>query len=199
VTVLVAREGVKANPDFFAVGVDSAGNELNVLINDRAIPDRGRPLTIVELGTGINGPNHGGSVTVNETNDRLLYTPAPGFNGEETFTYTMTDSRMTDTAKVVVRVSAGALLANNDAFTVFFAPPSPPDGPPTQFTLAVLSNDRVLPDHGQVLTITGIGIDHAPVLECSGSAGKVESGGRCDAHLYAARHRGPFLRRAVHV
>ncbi len=157
VTVIVVREGVTANADFFAVGINSSANLLPVLNNDAAIPDQGRPLTIVSIGTGAEGPNRGGSVVINDTNDRLLYTPAHGFSGQETFTYTITDSKKTDTARVVVNVTSGALNANNDAFTVFFDPPAA-GGSPRAFTLQVLANDRILPDQGQLLTITGVGI-----------------------------------------
>lgn len=157
VMVAVVREGVNANPDYFAVLSGSSANQLNVLYNDAAIPNLGRPLTIVSIGTGGDAPNQGGTVVLNVTNDRLIYTPAPGFVGEETFTYTMTDSRQTDTARVVVRVTGGALIANNDAFTVFFETNA--NGTARAFTLAALANDRALPDFGQVLSIVGVGID----------------------------------------
>jgi VCBS repeat-containing protein len=157
--VVLAGQGVKANSDAFTVAVDSTGNELDVLTNDVAIPNAGRRLSIVKVGDGLDAPNQGGTVTVNETNDRLLYTPAPGFSGEEIFTYTMTDSKKTDTAKVVIKVTAGELSANEDAFTVFLEPPSTNGTAPRQFTLSVLANDRVVPDLGQLLTITGVGID----------------------------------------
>lgn len=157
-TVVVVRDTVRANGDVFSVLVDSTANLLPVLANDVAAPDRGRPLTVVEVGTGADAPNRGGTVVAAPDNRGLVYTPAAGFLGEETFTYTMTDSRRTDTARVVVRTSAGALLANDDAFTVFHDPDS--ERPPTTFTLAVLANDQVLPDFGQLVRITGVGINH---------------------------------------
>lgn len=157
VTVVVLAEGVQANPDFYSVDVGSAENRLVVLSNDAAIPDRGRRLSVVGIGTGLDAPNRGGAVRVSENGDAILYTPAPGYSGEETFTYSMTDSRSTDTAKVVVRVVSGALSANDDAFTVFYAASA--GGERISFVLPVVANDRVSPDAGQVLRITGVGID----------------------------------------
>ena len=157
VTLVVASEGVKANADFFTVGTGSSANILDVLGNDVAIPDQGYPLSIVSVGTGINGPNRGGTVTLNDAGDRLVYTPATGFSGEESFTYTMTDSIHTDVARVAVRVTSGELTANPDVFTVFLEMPAG-DGMLRAFTLAVLANDRVLPDAGQLLTITSVGL-----------------------------------------
>ena len=170
VTVVVVREGVKANADFYSVAADSAANQLDVLGNDAAIPDRGRRLAIMGIGTGVDAPNRGGTVVVNTTADGLIYTPAPGFSGEETFTYTMTDSQKTDTARVVVNVTSGALSANDDALTVFLDPvvPSRP------FTLPVLANDRVLPDLGQQLTITVVGFDDVSATNAPANRGQVQ-------------------------
>jgi VCBS repeat-containing protein len=164
-TVMVVNsDGVKANSDFFTTRLNSADNLLDVLRNDVAlstknalvVPDPDRELKIISVGTDFLGPDHGGTVSINETGDRLIYTPASGFIGEETFTYTMTDGRKTDTAKVVARVNTGELNANDDTFTVFFEPlPEPPH----QFELPVIANDRILPQAGEVLTITGVGID----------------------------------------
>ncbi|MBI2929819.1 MAG: tandem-95 repeat protein [Verrucomicrobia bacterium] len=173
VTVAVSADATRANPDFYTVLVDSAANELAVLANDASIPLNNRPRTIVTVGTGLNAPNRGGTVVVNDTNDRLLYTPASGFSGEETFTYTMTDARRTDTAKVVVRITGGQLLPSADAFTVFFETP-PAGADPQRFVLPVLANDRLLPDTGQVLTITGVGIDDTNADNAPDQQGLVE-------------------------
>ncbi len=148
VSVVAVVDGVKANADFFTVAIGSTGNQLDVLTNDVAIPDVGRPRSIVTIGAGVDGPNRGGTVFINASGDRLTYTPDPQFSGEETFTYTMTDTLRTDTARVVVRVTAGTLTANADAFTVFLPAPG------TSFVLPVLANDRALPDLGQVLSLT---------------------------------------------
>ncbi len=157
VSVVVVLDGVKANADFFTVAVGSADNQLDVLANDVAIPDVGRRRSIVAIGTGVEAPNRGGTVTINVAGDRLIYTPDPQFSGEETFTYSMTDTLRTDTTRVVVRVTAGTLTANADTFTVFL----PPAG--GSFVLPVLANDRALPDLGQVKAITVVAFDPASV------------------------------------
>ncbi|MBL9139747.1 MAG: tandem-95 repeat protein, partial [Verrucomicrobiales bacterium] len=160
VTIVVVRQGVRANADFYSVGADSQENFLDVLANDASFPDLGRELIVAALGTGLDGPDHGGVVTIEDEGRRLRYRPAAGFVGEETFTYTVTDSRRTDVARVVVTVGTGQLSANNDSFTVFYGSPAPGE-PVAEFVLEVLANDRVLPDFRQILTITGVGIDDA--------------------------------------
>jgi VCBS repeat-containing protein len=171
VTLTVLSQGIKASADAFTVQTGSSGNVLDVLANDATIPKQGRTLTIVSIGTGTEAPNQGGTVTINDTNDRLIYTPAPGFIGEETFSYTMTDSRQTDTARVAVKVSAGDLAANQDVFSVFLETES--DGTLRQFTLPVLDNDRALPDLGQTLTITTVGFDPVKAPNAPVQSGKI--------------------------
>lgn len=188
VIVVVARQSVRANPDVFAVASGSAENLLEVLANDVAIPDRGRALTLISVGSGTDGPDRGGFVQVSEDRTALVYTPAPGFTGQETFLYTMTDSRGTDTTKVVVNVGTGHLGAQPDAFTVFFDAVAP-----KEFVLRVLANDRVLPDDGQALTLTGVGIDDANGLNAPGRNGEVRIAPDGTTLIYVARDdAGPF-------
>ena len=186
--LVVAQSSVRAGSDFFVVSADSSSNPLAVLANDVAIPDRGRTLTVLAIGTGVHAPNRGGIVSLNENRDGLLYTPAQGFVGEETFTYTMTDSRGTDTATVVVTVGTGALSANPDQFTVFFDSVDS-----REFDLRVLANDRVLPSAGQVLTITGVGIDDANGQNAPTEQGEVSIADDGSYLRYVARNdAGPF-------
>ncbi len=89
-----------AEDDSVSVTVDSADNLLDVLANDTD-PDPGDTLNIVSVGTTDNG----GLVGIDPTGDSLLYTPAAGFVGTETFTYTVEDSTgLQDTATVSVSV-----------------------------------------------------------------------------------------------
>jgi hypothetical protein len=150
VTLFVSGPGLRANSDFFAVQADSVSTALDVLLNDAVIPDNGQQKAIVSIGTGSNAPDHGGTVVINATNDRILYTPVNGFTGEEKFTYVVSDGDNTNTAQVVVKVSSGAIFAGDDSFSVYKGISS--------IRLDVLSNDRVLPPGGQQLTITGVGI-----------------------------------------
>ena len=74
------------NDDQFVVDSDTDDNVLDVLANDTFAPDTGETLTISAIGM----PNQGGTVT-NDNGLRLLYTPAAGFTGTETFSYTISD------------------------------------------------------------------------------------------------------------
>ena len=96
--VVGANQAPIANDDSFTVDESSSGNVLNILDND-SDPD-GDPIEITDVST----PSGGGSVTITATG--LLYTPALGFTGTETFTYTIQDpSELTDTATVTVMVN----------------------------------------------------------------------------------------------
>jgi hypothetical protein len=89
-----------ANDDTFAMKQDSGPNTLNVLAND-SDPD-GDPLTIVAKTDGMGGP-----VAIGGGGTSLIYTPQPGFQGADRFTYTVSDGRGgTATAGVTVTVVA---------------------------------------------------------------------------------------------
>ncbi len=154
VSVRTVDDGVYAVRDAFRVLAESENVTLPVLTNDRSLPDTGRVLTITAVGTGVDAPDHGGTVLRSADNQSLLYSPAPGFTGEESFTYTMTDARLTATAKVVVKVGLPVIAVNDDRFAVYH------EGHLTgTFTLPVLSNDTFLPNQGGLLEIIGVGIE----------------------------------------
>ena len=160
VVQVLAGNDVVANADVYSVVRDSAANILNVLDNDVVFSSSGGSLVIQAIGTGAGAPNQGGSVTIATNGISLVYTPASGFSGEETFTYTTTDSRDSDIATVVVRVDGGRLRAMADAFTVLYDD----DGTGaalTQYTLPVLDNDAMHPNYGQSLSIIAVGLDAA--------------------------------------
>jgi glucose/arabinose dehydrogenase len=71
--------------DSYSIAADSSNNFLNVLAND-SDPD-GDPLTIIDLTT----PDSGGTVSISPNGTGLIYTPAAGFVGTETFTYNVED------------------------------------------------------------------------------------------------------------
>jgi len=86
-----------ANDNRFSVESDSSDNALDVLAND-SDPD-GDPLTIVSVST----PGNGSAVI---SGDVILYTPAAGFVGTDTFTYTIDDGAGGQaTATVTVEVT----------------------------------------------------------------------------------------------
>lgn len=77
--------------------VEDSPVEIDVLNNDTD-PD-GDALTI----TAVSTPIGGGSVVID--GGHLVYTPATGFTGEDTFSYTVSDGTLTDTATVTVTVT----------------------------------------------------------------------------------------------
>ncbi|MDY7228677.1 Ig-like domain-containing protein [Hyalangium rubrum] len=133
-----------ANDDTFAVPGEAVNYPLDVLANDTYLPDPPEPLAV----TAVTQPANG---TVTFTATGVLFTPAPGFRGPTTFTYTITDStNLTDTATVTVTVGSpnNPPTATDDAFTVA------EDSPATPFN--VLANDTFAPDTGETLTVTAV-------------------------------------------
>ncbi|MEZ6090288.1 MAG: Ig-like domain-containing protein [Pirellulaceae bacterium] len=93
----------------------SSLNVLQVLENDETAPDTNETLRVISVGARSNG----GTVTIASSGTHLLYTPATGFSGTETFTYTISDRQtggLTSTATVTVNVSA--LNTGTHSFTV---------------------------------------------------------------------------------
>jgi hypothetical protein len=101
VTVTAVNDAPSAANDTFEITRDSANNTLNVLANDSDAD--GTTPTITAVGTPTNG-----TVTIASDSLSLIYTPNPGFVGEETFTYTISDGTLTSTATVTVNVTAQA-------------------------------------------------------------------------------------------
>jgi hypothetical protein len=100
-TVSPTNDPPTAANDEFEVMRASSNNTLNPLANDDDAPDTGETLTI----TAVTGISNGGTVTITENGTRLSYTPAVGFSGTETFTYTVSDGTLTSTATVEVTVT----------------------------------------------------------------------------------------------
>ncbi|MCP5195658.1 MAG: tandem-95 repeat protein [Gammaproteobacteria bacterium] len=132
VTVIINPSGLNAVDD--ATTTTSVGTSItvNVLANDA-----GSGLTL----TSVSPPAHGSAVISGNT---VIYTPASGFAGTDSFIYTITDSfGQTDTATVTVTINPSGLNAVNDAVTT-------PAGTP--ITINVLSNDA-----GTGLTLITVG------------------------------------------
>ena len=151
VTVVVIAGGIRASSDYFTVQADSQATELTVLSNDLRISDLPGSLSVASIGTGLDAPDQGGTVEISADFKKLVYTPATGFRGVESFTYTVTDGDFTDTARVSVRSTDGEMVAGDDAFLVFRGS--------SENRLPVLANDRVIPDGGQQLFVTAVGDD----------------------------------------
>lgn len=132
-TIVAAPEGNRppvATADAFGVAADAPATRLDVLANDTD-PD-GDPIRVVAAGKPLHG-------TVSARPDGVVYQPAPGYVGTDTFTYTIADGRgLGATATVMVSVTGGpaggnhAPYARDDyAIAGFNAP----------VTIAVLAND----------------------------------------------------------
>ena len=80
--IVLDNQPPEANDNQFSVEQDSVDNEFDVLAND-SDPD-GDPLSLV----GVSEPANGSAVISSEV---ILYTPAPGFSGSDSFTYTIDD------------------------------------------------------------------------------------------------------------
>ena len=123
-----------------------------MLANDASYPAAG--LDITEINT--NGTEYyGGTVVI--TGGMLLYTPAPGFFGEESFNYVISDGATSDFTRVTVSVRRGDIITGSDTYSVIHEV-LPGETLPTAFTLPVLANDRIIPPLGQTLQINILGI-----------------------------------------
>ncbi len=141
ITVTPVNDPPTAVADAFDVTGDSIDNPLDVLANDSKGPanESGQVLTI----TAVSTPNNGGTVTRTNNNTLLLYTPAPVFDGTETFTYTISDGgTVTSTATVTITVEPGVRpFARRDTATIA-------EDSLIGVPINVLSNDVVNPGVG---------------------------------------------------
>jgi VCBS repeat-containing protein len=106
-----------ANPDAFTVDA-GATTELDVLANDSIAPDAGETLRISSKTTG----SAGGTIAISDDGTRIVYTPATGFTGVETFSYGASDrpdfSGLVSTALVTVTVRDNNPITGDDFATV---------------------------------------------------------------------------------
>jgi uncharacterized repeat protein (TIGR01451 family) len=91
-----------ANNDTFTVPQNSDPTTLNVLQNDSAA---GSPIRIQSVNVPNGATPNGGAVFISDDGLTLIYQPAHGFTGTDTFTYTIIDGNgNTSTATVTVNV-----------------------------------------------------------------------------------------------
>ena len=103
---ITVTAGENADPvalgDTAQVDGDSSGNVIDVLGNDQT--ETGETLTVATVGT----PSAQGTVTIATGGSGVLYTPAAGFLGIESFAYQVSDGRGgTADALVTVQVTSG--------------------------------------------------------------------------------------------
>ena len=147
-TVPVSQNFTVIN-DTFNFNEDSSNNNLPVLANDTIVTGSGAILSIQSVGI----PSQGGTVSITADNQRLTYSPAANFNGQETFTYTVRDQNgATSTGTVTVQVNPvnDNPVATNDTFTEVRS------GDRDVF-INVLQNDNQGADTGETLTVTSVG------------------------------------------
>jgi hypothetical protein len=130
VTVSATSAAPVANNDAAATPAGTAVT-INVLANDTAVP--GNTLSAATVTIVAAPPATQGTATVNALTGAITFTPAVGFAGTSTFTYTVKDNlgAVSNAATVTVNVTA-APTAANDAATV-------PAG--VAATINVLAND----------------------------------------------------------
>ena len=95
ITVSNINDAPTAVDDSYTVGENSSNNLFDVLAND--VDLEGDSLTLVAVGGAANG-----TAVISDTT--ILYTPHQDFIGTDSFTYTVTDGTITDTATVVVTI-----------------------------------------------------------------------------------------------
>lgn len=132
INIQAVNDAPAANDDAFTVDEDSVDNVLDVRANDNGGPaETSDVLTIVSATQSANG----GTTSVVAGN--IVFTPAAGFVGTDTFSYTLRDQdSLTDTATVTVEVEPLVLpRARVDRVTVA-------EDTPAGIAISVLANDR---------------------------------------------------------
>src|SRR5207253_2894238 len=120
--------------------VEDTAVSIAVLANDSDVD--GDTLAV----TGVGTPTHGTAIV---NGSMVTYTPAPNYNGADSFAYTITDGHGgSATASVAVTITAAndAPVAVNDTTTTT---------EDTAVSIAVLANDTDV--DGDTLTVTGVG------------------------------------------
>jgi VCBS repeat-containing protein len=144
---LVDGSFVFANQDYFRVLANSSNLVLDVMANDRNYSRLSEVMRIVS----VSAASEGGSCVMGAGATNLVYTPQPGFIGDEMVTYFIDDGRgNSDRAQVLIRVTVdrlnGVLQATRDRFSVARG---------TTSLLDVRGNDNVLPELGSNLFVHG--------------------------------------------
>lgn len=151
ITVQVANvnDPPVATNDTFTVAENSANTTLDVLGNDLQTPDTGETLRVQSVSAGSNG----GTLSIGGSGSHVVYRPANGYIGTETFTYVVSDGNggtATGTVTVNVTNANDNPVAVTDQVTV---------AEDSDITLInVLANDTTGNDTGETLTVTAVGV-----------------------------------------
>jgi outer membrane protein OmpA-like peptidoglycan-associated protein len=144
-TVTPVNDPPTGVPDSYTAAGNSGPTTLDVLANDSSAPDSGETLVVAS----VTQPAGGGTVSMAPGGAGVIFTPAPGFMGQVTFTYTVSDGNGGSTVVTVTMSVVDVGLppdANNDAVTVA------EDSGAT--VINVLANDTT--DPGETLTVTAV-------------------------------------------
>ncbi len=140
VTPLMTVDDTATTPEDTAVTVD-------ILANDSGIPTDG-VLTVTDPAHGMVVIDDNGTPD-DTTDDAVIYTPEVGYNGEDSFTYTVCGTAdICDSATVTITVGTPEQLNTVDDTAA-----TPED---TAVTVDILANDTGIPTDG-VLTVTNPG------------------------------------------
>ncbi|MEA5520611.1 Ig-like domain-containing protein [Limnoraphis robusta] len=158
VTINVSDQGLRPEAvDDSATTPQDTNVSINVIAND--IDPDGDPLNI-ESFDGISA--NGGTITASEDGQSLIYTPARGFSGIDTFVYQVSDGTNTDIARVTVTVEPPANVpptATDESLNTPFETPvtfnladniSDPDG---NVELSTIDLDPTTPEIDQQVTL----------------------------------------------
>jgi hypothetical protein len=162
-------DGDLADTATVAVTVTSI-NDPPIAVDDAATTAEGTAVTVAVLGNDSDpdgdtlavvavGRPASGSATTDGT--AVTYTPAPDFDGSDTFTYTVSDGDLADTATVAVTVTP----INNPPIAVDDVATTAEDTPRT---IAVLGNDSD-PD-GDTLAVVAVGTPTSGSATTDGTA-----------------------------
>lgn len=100
ITVTATNDEPVATDDAITTAEDTASASVNLLANDN---DGDPELTQTLAITATTNPTNGSIV---RTGGSVVYTPNANFNGSDSFTYTVSDGTLTDTATVNITVTA---------------------------------------------------------------------------------------------
>jgi cyclophilin family peptidyl-prolyl cis-trans isomerase/glutaredoxin len=127
---------------------DSTNNVINALANDIVTGGSNSELII----TAVGPTSGGGTVTISQDGKTLIYTPAPNFEGLDTFTYTVSRGVGGETATGTVNVSVQPVndppTAVDDTKTV--------NEDSTENSIDVLANDLISPDLNDTLVVSAV-------------------------------------------
>ncbi|MEZ0343103.1 Ig-like domain-containing protein, partial [Mycobacterium sp. pV006] len=151
ITIAAVNDPITAVDDTNTGTEDGAPVTGNVLDNDRDqnVDGTDETLTVTPVASGTT--THGGSYTIDEAGN-YTYVAAPDFNGEDTFTYEVSDGTTTATGTVTIPITA----VNDPVVAIDDTTEGVEDGAPV--TGNVLDNDRDQNVDGtdEVLTVTPV-------------------------------------------